>query len=339
MSCGSCSEKTKQGVAAAIGSPVATGAAAQGQRGDGKKRCSCGRFMADDRPCDNPVHAAFESSELLNLFEVARVALADERAFDFIAGQMDLSDDALNNVRDQLNGCLWGKSRLDMQFDDGDTTYTLEVARLALGDDDILPYVVGEMDLSEEAVGRLSDKLGEYMGETGKEGDSASEDEGKYTAICIECGEFRPLNEADFCEECSRKMEREWEIEHEIAPLMELMAGVGRVRAISDDDLRAIAARAAAKELAASWVDALHDGTPLEILAKDVDLVVEQLQAWKRNVLTGLDSDGKRPVRKQADKVERGNFTEPWFPTTAPVTTDEPTGKVERGEFADPWLE
>jgi hypothetical protein len=238
----------------------------------------------------------------------------------------------LNNVRDQLNG--WGKSRLDMQFDDGDTTYILEVARVALGNDDILPCVVGGAYLSKEAVGRLSDKLGEYMGKTGEESDSAGEDEGKYIAPCIECGEVRPLNEADFCDECSRKMERGWEIEHEIAPLMELMAGVGRARAITDDDLRAIAARAAAKELAASWVDALRDGTPLETLAKDVDLVVEQLLAWKLNVLTRLDSEGKRPARKPgADKVERGKFSEPWFPT------DEPTGKVERGEFADPWLE
>jgi hypothetical protein len=316
MSCGTCSEKTKQGVAAAIGSPVATGAAgaAQRQQGGAKKRCECGRFLAGDKPCDNPVHAAFESSELLNLFEVARVALADERAYDYIAGQMDLSDDVLNNVRDQLNGCLWGKSRLDKQFDDGDTIYILEVARVALGNDDIFPCVVTKAYLSEETLGRLSDKLGEYMGKTGEDSNLASADEGKYIAICIECGEFRSLNEADFCDECSRKMERDWEIEHEIAPLMELMAGVGRVRAISDDDLRAIAARAAAKELAASWVDALRDGTPLETLAKDVDLVVEQLQAWKQNVLTGLDSEGNRPMIKTgADKVEQGEFADPWL--------------------------
>jgi len=325
MSCGSCCEKTKAGAAAAIGSPVATGAAGvvPGQRGGDKKRCVCGRFLAEGQPCDNPVHATFETSELIALFEVARVALADERAYDFIASQMDLSDDALNNVRDQLNGCLWGKSRLDMQFDDGDTTYILEVARLALGDDDILPYVVGEMDLSDEAAVSLSDKLYMYNGggETGEDSDSASEDDefghgvteavsavqaqdsgeddGKYTATCIECGEFRPLNEADFCEQCAREMERDLEIEHEIAPLMRLMAGAGSKHGISDDDLRAIAARAAAKELAASWVDAMRDGTPLEELAKDVDLVVEQLQAWKHNVSTRLDSAGKRRAQRR----------------------------------------
>jgi hypothetical protein len=172
------------------------------------------------------------------------------------------------------------------------------------------------------------------MGKTGEESDSAGEDEGKYIAPCIECGEVRPLNEADFCDECSRKMETDYEIEQEIAPLMGLMAKVGRSFELPADGRHAIAARAAAKELAASWVDALRDGTPLETLAKDVDLVVEQLQAWKLNVLTRLDSEGKRPARKPgADKVERGKFSEPWFPT------DEPTGKVERGEFADPWLE
>jgi hypothetical protein len=228
---------------------------------------------------------------------------------------MDLSDDALNNVRDQLNGCLWNKSRLDMQFDDGDTTYILEVARVALGNDDILPCVVGGAYLSKEAVGRLSDKLGEYMGKTGEESDSASEDEGEYTAICIECGEVRPLNEAGFCDECSRQMERELEIEHEIAPLMEVMARVGRSFELPADDRRAIAARSAAKELSASWVDALRDGTPFDELVKDVDQVVDQLQAWKRNALAAMDSDGTRLVRRTValKKDNPGGFIDPWL--------------------------
>lgn len=64
------------------------------------------------------------------------------------------------------------------------------------------------------------------------------------------------------------------------------------------EDLRSIAARDAARELASSWADALHDGAPIDELARDVDYVVAMLEAWKENVRSNFEQSADFPGRE-----------------------------------------
>jgi hypothetical protein len=105
----------------------------------------------------------FNDTEMGEIFEFARLGLADADNFDRIAEESDLSDEYLSGLRDKLQTWMDNSDAGAPPFNDTEMGEIFELARLGLADADNFDQIAEESDLSDEYLQGLRDKVQAWM--------------------------------------------------------------------------------------------------------------------------------------------------------------------------------